>query len=240
MDVAEHRRPRDGRWLYQIADDHTIDLRVNTVPTLHGEDMTMRVLDRKTRLLKVESLGLLKREFFNLQKLVGSPAGLVLVTLHAPVAAGAIQSMLGMGVAPHFLASCLNGVIAQRLVQTLCRECRVAYPLDEVAVSFDDVRPFLETGEGESIYGAKGCPACKMLGYDGRSGLFEVLTVTPAIRQMILKSMPLQQIRRQAVADGMMEFRQTALLKVAQGVTSVEQVFQAVPSEYLFAEDAAT
>jgi type II secretory ATPase GspE/PulE/Tfp pilus assembly ATPase PilB-like protein len=158
---------------------------------------------------------------------------LVLATMHAPTAGGAVPALLNLGVHPHYLASSLLGAIAQRLVRTLCNECKISYELGESAPTFDEVRRFLEPGQGQTLYGPKGCPACRMEGFAGRTGVFEMLTVTPALRKLILDRPTQQDLRRQAAHDGLIEFRQAALLKVAQGVTSVEEVFRAVPTEFL-------
>src|SRR5207237_1310142 len=106
---------------------------------------------------------------------------LVLATLHAPVAAGAIQSMLSLGVHPHFLSSSLRGVIAQRLIRTLCPKCKTSFDLTDSVHTFDEVRPWLEPGQGQVLYGPVGCAACRMNGYAGRTGVFELLTVTRPI-----------------------------------------------------------
>ena len=81
------------------------------------------------------------------------------------------------------------------------------------------------------------CAACGMVGYDGRSGVFEVMTVDKAIRNMISEGRPTREIRDAAVANGMLQLRHSALLKVAQGVTSTEEVFRVIPSEYLLHDD---
>src|SRR5262249_14435137 len=103
---------------------------------------------------------------------------LVLATLHAPIAAGAIQSMLSLGVHPHFLSSSLRGVIAQRLLRTLCPECKMSFDLSMAPQTFADVQQWLEPGQGQALYGARGCPACHQTGYGARTGVFELLSVT--------------------------------------------------------------
>jgi type II secretory ATPase GspE/PulE/Tfp pilus assembly ATPase PilB-like protein len=327
MNVAEHRRPLDGRWIYQPEDGPKVDLRINTIPTLYGEDFTLRLLVRESRLLALDELGLLRRDYNNLFGLLNSPSGLLLVTgptgsgktttlyaclgylnngvrkintiedpieyaidgirqsqinlrlkvdfpdllrsvlrqapdvimvgeirdpvtaetavraansghlvlatLHAPVAAGAIQSMISHSVNPHFLSSSLRGVIAQRLVRTLCPACKVGIDLSMAPHTFDEVKHWLEPGEGYRLYAAKGCPQCYMTGYTGRTGVFELLTVSPDIRKLIFEKVPTQVIRQKAIAEGMIEFKQSALLKVARGQTSAEEVLRVVPTEYL-------
>jgi type II secretory ATPase GspE/PulE/Tfp pilus assembly ATPase PilB-like protein len=161
---------------------------------------------------------------------------LVLATLHAPVAAAAPESMLGLGVAPHFLASSLLGCISQRLLRTLCPNCRAPYSPGEPLPIFKEVERWLEPGQGQELFSAGACEFCLHTGYTGRTGVFEVLTVGKAIRRLILAQEPAQTLRRQATEEGLIEFRQAALLKVAQGETTVEEVFRAVPSEYLGVE----
>src|SRR5262249_27000283 len=140
---------------------------------------------------------------------------LVLSTLHAPVAAGAVQSMLSLGVHPHFLASSLRGVMAQRLVRTLCPTCRTGYNLGDTLETFAEVRHLLGPDEGKVLYGPKGCADCRMLGYSGRTGVFEVMTLSQDLRQMILARQPTPALRQKAIDEGMIEFRHSALLKVA-------------------------
>src|SRR5262249_18437247 len=98
--------------------------------------------------------------------------------LHAPVAAGAIQSMPSLGVHPHFLAGSLIGVVAQRLIRVLCKECKEAFDLSDAPHTFDEVRKWMEPGQGERLYNPKGCAACNMVGFTDRTGVFELLTVS--------------------------------------------------------------
>jgi general secretion pathway protein E len=327
MDITERRRPLDGRWIYQRASGPVLDLRINTIPTLYGEDLALRLLVRDAHLLALDNLGLLRKDHNQLLAMLNNPSGLILVTgptgsgktttlyaclsylnngerkintiedpieyslegirqsqvnprieldfpellrsvlrqapdvimigeirdpltaetavraansghlvlatLHAPVAAGAVQSMLSLGVHPHFLASSFLGAIAQRLVRCLCPACKQSFDLRDSPQTFDEVRSLLEPGEGQVLYGPKGCSECRQLGYARRSGVFEVLAVSREVRKMILARQPTQAIRHKATEEGMIEFRQAALLKVAQGQTSVEEVFRAIPPEFL-------
>ncbi len=142
---------------------------------------------------------------------------LVFATIHAPIAAGAVQSMRGLGVHPHFLSTCLRGIISQRLVRTLCPNCKTSFDLSFAPHTFDDVRPWLGPDEGKVLYAPKGCPACQMQGYAGRTGVFEVLRITRSLRDLIADGRTTREIRETAMAEKMLEFRQSALLKVAQG-----------------------
>src|SRR5947209_7112665 len=225
MEASERRRPLDGRWIHEPTNGRAVDLRINTIPTLHGEDLTLRFLERDSKLIGLEMLGMDAADQNRLRSLLNRPSGLILVTgptgsgktttlyaslaqlnngkrkittiedpiecemagirqsqvnlkhevdfpdllrsvlrqapdaimvgeirdpitaeiavraansghlvlatLHAPVAAGAIQSMLSLGVHPHFLASSLLGSIAQRLLRTLCPACRTAFEMGD-------------------------------------------------------------------------------------------------------------
>ena len=284
MDLAEQRRPLDGRWVrehdtFLFGDDDEdeddpddeddeeiwpelrtkrrrpsgtgagrIDLRVSTIPTLHGEDMAIRLLVGAPQVTVLDQLGMSPRERGELAAMLDIPGGLILVSgptgsgktttlyaclrhlnsgerkihtiedpieyaipglrqsqinlkadvgfpellrsvlrqapdviligeirdattaeiairaansghlvlasVHAPSAPGAVQSLLALGVSPHFLSSSLQGVIAQRLVRTLCPACKAAFDLDEPPRTFDEVRDWLEPHEGRSLHGA--------------------------------------------------------------------------------------
>jgi type II secretory ATPase GspE/PulE/Tfp pilus assembly ATPase PilB-like protein len=157
----------------------------------------------------------------------------VLATLHAPIAAAAIQSMYSFGAHPHQLASSLLGCVAQRLVRTLDPKTRVAYDIGVVPGLFEEVKPWLLPGEGDKIYGPSTSAASAIDGYSGRTGVFEVMPITGEIRRLIMEKQPTLVLRNQAMKDGLIEMRQGALLKVARGETSVEEVFRAIPAEYL-------
>ena len=162
---------------------------------------------------------------------------LVLATLHAPVASAAVQSMLALGSHPFFLSSCLLGVIAQRLIRTLCPECRMEFDMTGAPQTFAPVRDMLESDEGHAIYGAGSCDQCHNIGYSGRTGLFEILTLNNQIRRLLADARPTEEIEQAAIRNGMVEFRRGALLKVAKGVTSTEELLRSVPAEYLGVED---
>jgi type II secretory ATPase GspE/PulE/Tfp pilus assembly ATPase PilB-like protein len=162
---------------------------------------------------------------------------LVLSTLHAPVSAAAAQSMLALGAPPYFLSSCLLGIVAQRLVRTLCLKCRQQYDLDEAPGTFDEIQDLLEPGEGRALYGPGGCDACQHTGYARRTGLFEIMTLNREIRRLIADHSSAEQIAEAASRNGMLPFRRGALLKVAKGLTSTEEILQTVPAEFLGIED---
>jgi type II secretory ATPase GspE/PulE/Tfp pilus assembly ATPase PilB-like protein len=158
---------------------------------------------------------------------------LVLATLHSPVAAGAIQSLRALGANPFFVSSCLLGIVAQRLVRVFCTKCRVALDIRDSPDTFKDIRSLLEPGLGDFIYGHGGCDACRRQGYDGRTGIFELMTFNRTLRDMILQNRSVEEIQEEAIRHGMVEFRRAAMLKVAQGFTSTEEVLRELPAEYL-------
>jgi type II secretory ATPase GspE/PulE/Tfp pilus assembly ATPase PilB-like protein len=359
MDLAEQRRPLDGRWIREgndglraspASDDADeddeegdeddgssipfsnpgvgqIDLRVSTIPTLHGEDMAVRLLVGTPRLVALEQLGMSRHELNELTAMLDTPSGLVLVSgptgsgktttlyaclrylnngerkihtiedpieysvpglrqsqinlkadvgfpellrsvlrqspdviligeirdaitaeiairaansghlvlasVHAPSALGTVQSLLSLGASAHFLSSSLKGVIAQRLIRTLCQGCRMPFDLDSSVHLFDEVRHWLEPGEGRALHGARGCPACLQTGYSGRIGVFEVLRISRELRRMIAKSRPTGELREAALRAGLLDLRRAALLCVARGLSNAEEVLRAIPPEDL-------
>jgi type II secretory ATPase GspE/PulE/Tfp pilus assembly ATPase PilB-like protein len=330
MDLSTSFRPQDGRWVHELLGGRKLDLRLNTIPTLYGEDLAIRLLERNMELLELENLGLLHRDVGQVRQFLRNPGGLLLVTgpsgsgktttlyaclhhlndgtrkintiedpveyamdgvrqsainpkihldfpemlrsvlrqapdvimvgeirdpitaetavraansghlvlatLHAPIASAAIDAMFALGVHPHFLATCLLGILTQRLLRTLCPQCRQSYDISESPQTFEEVRPWLEPGQGDHIYAAPGCDTCHMEGYGGRTGVFEVLGVSKPIRRMIAENRSAREIRDKAVEEGMIDMRRSALLKVAGGITSTEEVMRAIPSEHLLPE----
>lgn len=331
MDISEKRRPLDGRWIFHPEGGEAVDMRINSVPTIHGEDIALRLLSRKNQLFDINRLGMTPGQIGELVNMIEGPSGLILVsgptgsgktatlyscllrlndgrrkintiedpvehmieglrqsqvhpaidlgfaellrsvlrqspdiimigeirdaetaqtavraansgqlvlaTIHAPTAAGAVQSMRSLGVHPHFLATALRGVLAQRLVRTLCPHCRLPIDVSSAPHIFDDVRKWLSDDEGRTLFASRGCGTCNMVGYSGRSGVFEVLPVTKEIRNLISEGHPTSLIRDTAIRSGMLEFKQSALLKVARGETSTEEVFRVIPTEHLMVDD---
>lgn len=319
----ERRKPQDGRWVRRRKAGQAVDLRINTMPTLHGESMAIRVLVRDSHLLSLEALGMAAPQLGLLRNWLQSPSGLILVTgptgsgktttlyaclsqlndgrrkihtiedpieyaidgllqsqvddlngpdfrqllravlrqspdvlmvgelrdmaaaetavraansgqlvfatLHAPVAVGAIQSMLGMGIHPHFLCNSLLGVIGQRLVRTLAPETKVPLDLSTAPRTFDEVRPWLEAGQGEVVYAAAE-DGTDREGYRGRCGIYEMLNMSPALREMVFAGRSSSDLVRKAVDEGMLDFRRASLIKVAQGDTSFDEILRVVPA----------
>ncbi|HVS71841.1 MAG TPA: GspE/PulE family protein [Phycisphaerae bacterium] len=162
---------------------------------------------------------------------------MVLATIHATAAAGAVQSMRALGVHSHFLATALRAVVAQRLVRTLCPKCRTAFDLADAPHTFDEISHLLSARDGKVLWAPRGCEACLMSGYAGRTGVFELMPVSRTLRNLIAENHTTREIRQRALAEKMIEFRHAALMKVALGETSTEEVFRAIPTEHLIADD---
>ncbi|MBM4090744.1 MAG: type II/IV secretion system protein [Planctomycetes bacterium] len=169
--------------------------------------------------------------------LAANSGHLVFATLHAPTAAAAPASMMALGANPHFLAASLLGVLSQRLVRRLCPHCRQAFDVSESVHTFEDIRRWLEPGEGTRIYGAAGCERCHHEGYSGRTGVAEVLRVSRSIREMIDSRRTADEIRQAATEQGMLDLRRSALLSVARGITSTEEVIRRISAEHLMPSD---
>jgi type II secretory ATPase GspE/PulE/Tfp pilus assembly ATPase PilB-like protein len=326
MDLTSTRRPLDGRWIYTADEDHIVDLRINSIPTVYGEDLAIRLSSRNSQRFDLEYLGLSPEQLQQLQSMLLSPGGLLLFTgptgsgktatlyaclsalndtqrkintiedpiefvvdgirqsqvnlqidlgfsellrgvlrqspdvimigeirdaetaqiavhaansghlvlasIHAGSSPSAIQSMRAFGVPAAFLASSLRGVLSQRLLRTLCPSCKISFDLPDDQ-TFADIKPFLREGEGQKLHASRGCNECHGSGYAGRTGIFELMPVTPALRQLVSDGATTADIRDAALDQGMVEFRQSALLKVARGLTTTEEVFRVIPAESL-------
>ncbi len=158
---------------------------------------------------------------------------LVFATVHAAAAPNAPHTLRALGVLPQLLATAMRGVIAQRLVRTLCPKCRIPIDLSEAPHMFDDVRWALKDDEGKELYASRGCDDCAGAGFVGRTGVFEIMPVTVSLRHLIGENVSARDLRAKAVGEGMLDFRQAALLKLARGQTSTDEVFRLLPPEQL-------
>ena len=326
MDVSDHRRPHDGRWIFEAGEGRTVDLRINIMPTLHGDDMAVRLLDRNTDLLSLERLGMTPRQLDTYRPLLANPGGMILFTgptgsgktvtlyaslghlnngkrkihtiedpveyaidglrqsqvspgielgpnelmrgvlrqapdvvmvgeirdndiahtaawasnagvmvlstIHAPGAAGAVQSLRAYGIPAPFVASSLRAAVSQRLVRTLCPQCQEMSEQDhspETQRMMDEIRAFMPKGHIAGRYTARGCDACHGTGYAGCTAVYEIMPVSDGIRDLIIEGCSTREIHAKAMQEGMLTLRQAALLKVAQGRTTMEEVRRAVP-----------
>jgi len=154
---------------------------------------------------------------------------LVFSTLHTNDAPSAITRLMELGIPAYLINATVLGVLAQRLVRTLCKQCRQRdekssrEDLDEV------VKPWKISG-GYRPYRPVGCVDCRMTGFLGRMGLYELLTVSEAFKHLVTQAPSIDALRRQAVADGMRPLRLAGALRVAEGLTTVEEILSATPA----------
>ena len=316
MNIAERFVPQDGHIAFN-APTGRIDIRVATVPTVFGECVAMRILDRATALIEMERLGFNEACLKQLSYLLRRPHGIILVTgptgsgktttlyaalnkiytpekkiitiedpveyqldginqipvnrkrgltfanglraivrqdpdiimvgeirdretadiamrsaltghlvfstLHTNDAAGAMTRLLDMGVEPYLLASSLEGVLAQRLVRKICPQCRVEHQPDDAILQ----RIGHRAGNGNSgaFFRGEGCKNCRQSGYMGRTGIFELLRMTPDVRQAVARRATADEIASLAPADHQ-PMREDGYRKAAEGVTTLEEVLR--------------
>ena len=313
LDISERRMPQDGR-IGLTVDSAQIDIRVVTLPTVHGESVVMRILDRSNALIEIPRLGLDAYALGRLEAatrsahgsvLVTGPTGsgksttlyavlnslntldknivtiedpveyqlegitqvavnnrtgltfavglrsmmradpdiimvgeirdretaqisieaaltghLVLSTLHTNDAPGSITRLVEMGIEPFLVASSVRCVVAQRLARVLCTSCKRPVRLEANALE----RSGFPIGHDVDAYEAVGCTRCGGGGYRGRIGVYEIMPMSDAIRELTLQSASADRITTTALAEGMRPLRHDAFEKVRQGVTSIEEV----------------
>ncbi len=171
---------------------------------------------------------------------------LVLSTLHTNSASGAIPRLLDMGIENFLLASTLNAVLAQRLVRKICGECKEKYePPEQVVTEIKKVIDGIEHSQilmskdksiidsvkkGKSdkmvVYRGKGCDKCSNTGYKGRTGIFEVLEITPDVQKLTLDNRSSDEIHKIGVSEGMLTLVQDGYLKALEGITTIEEVLR--------------
>jgi len=154
---------------------------------------------------------------------------LVFSTLHTNDAPSAITRLLELGIAPYLINATLLGVLAQRLVRTLCLQCRVTDVVTPVTALTRDLGPLALEG-GCRLYQAVGCVDCRMTGFQGRTGLYELLVVTEPLRALIRPEPDTDALRQQAARDGMRPLRLAGAQRVAMGQTVLEEVLAATPA----------
>jgi general secretion pathway protein E len=145
---------------------------------------------------------------------------LVLCTLHTNDAPSALTRLVDMGVEPYLLSSSVLGVVAQRLVRTICPHCREAYEPQEM----ERAELGLDAGP---LYRGKGCAHCFETGYKGRHGIYELMAMGPALRHQLLKSADAQELKKTALASGMTSLRQEGGYLAQQGLTTTAEVLRA-------------
>jgi type II secretory ATPase GspE/PulE/Tfp pilus assembly ATPase PilB-like protein len=148
---------------------------------------------------------------------------LVFSTLHTNDAPGAITRLIEMGIEPFLVASSIEGVLAQRLVRKICPRCKEPYRPSEAVWEYLVQQGFVEAGE-PILWRGRGCNECRFTGYSGRTGIFELLVMDDDLRDLVLRKASSHEIRQAAMEKGMRTLYQDGMLKVALGITTVEEV----------------
>jgi general secretion pathway protein E len=149
----------------------------------------------------------------------------VLSTLHTNDAPSAVMRLLELGVPYYLLEATLIGIMAQRLVRTLCPNCK-APDGDMNDDVWQSIGGAWNMPKPATIYRPVGCAQCRQTGFRGRTGLYELLTITESFARLVKDETDLSALRRQSVADGMKPLRIAGALKIAEGVTTVEEVLK--------------
>ena len=146
---------------------------------------------------------------------------MVLSTLHTNDAPSTITRLLNMGIEPFLIIGALNVIVAQRLCRRICVNCRTEMKIDPEALVKCGFAP--ASAQKLKVYHGKGCEVCGGTGYKGRVAIYEVMDVNAKIKDLILKNASADEMKAQAIKDGMKSLRMCALTKVAQGLTTVEE-----------------
>src|SRR5438093_10576564 len=321
LDISEKRLPQDGRIMIKMMHNgkkKQLDFRVSVLPTLHGEKIVMRLLDKENLRLDMTKLGIEPESLSKLQKAIFKPYGMVLVTgptgsgktntlyssisqlnkpdtnivtaedpvefqlpginqvqmkeqiglnfaaalrsflrqdpniilvgeirdfetaeiaikaaltghlvlstLHTNDAPSTISRLMNMGIEPFLVATSVHCIVAQRLTRRICAECRTE---EEVAPQvLIDAGFTPEEVRTVKVFKGAGCPACGNKGYKGRLGLYELLEITDEIRELILVGASALEIKKKAIEQGMIALRRSGLIKVMNGLTTLEEVFR--------------
>jgi len=321
MDVAEKRRPQDGRIKTRSQGGREVELRISSMPTAFGEKIVMRIFDPDIVVKEFRQLGFAPDEEKLWREMVERPHGIVLVTgptgsgktttlystlkhlatpdlnvctvedpiemvspefnqmqvqpaidldfaagvrtllrqdpdiimvgeirdletaqmavqasltghlvlstLHTNDAPSAMTRLLDLGVPNYLIQSTLTGVVAQRLVRTLCPHCKAEQPVDETA--WAALTHGWKLSPPERVFAPKGCLECRKTGFLGRTGLYEMLRVTPKLRALIEPQMDLTKLTSAALATGMRPLRLSAAAQVARGITTIAEVSTVLP-----------
>ena len=321
LDISEKRLPQDGRIMLKMAKDgkkKELDYRVSCLPTLFGEKIVLRLLDKENLRLDMTKLGFEPESLVKFEKAILKPYGMVLVTgptgsgktntlyssvarlnqpdtnimtaedpvefqlpginqvqmkeqiglnfaaalrsflrqypniilvgeirdfetaeiavkaaltghlvlstLHTNDAPSTISRLMNMGIEPFLVATAVHLICAQRLVRRICSECKEEVKLPPEALI--DVGYTPEESKTVKVYKGKGCERCNGTGYKGRAGLYEVMEITDELRELILVGASGLELKKKAIEGGMFSLRRSGLIKIAAGVTTIEEVIR--------------
>src|ERR1041384_2334404 len=319
LDISEKRLPQDGRIKIRVKVDsrsRELDFRVSTLPTLFGEKVVLRLLDKQNLMLDMTKLGFEPESLMKFQRNIAKPYGMVLVTgptgsgktntpysalqslntvdtnimtaedpvefnllginqvqmkeqiglnfaaalrsflrqdpniilvgeirdfetaeiaikaaltghlvlstLHTNDAPSTISRLMNMGIEPFLVATSVNLIQAQRLIRRVCSECKEVVhtpPEALVEIGFN-----AEESKTLKLYKGRGCTKCNNTGDKGRVGLYEVMEITDDIRELILIGASALELRKRAIENGMLTLRQSGLMKIRNGITTIEEV----------------
>jgi len=149
---------------------------------------------------------------------------LVFSTLHTNNSATAITRLRDMGIESFLIASSINAILAQRLVRIICPHCKEEYEPDQEELA--KLALSSEVTEGTKLFRGRGCVKCLHTGYKGRCGIYELLMMTKDMKRLVLKTADANQIKQLAIENGMITLRQDGLMKVLQGITTIEEVLR--------------
>jgi len=315
LDIAETRLPQDGRIELNVG-GNPIDLRVSTLPTMYGESVVLRILDRTNLALDLEKLGFRPDELGAFRELVAKPNGIILVTgptgsgktttlysvlmeansvdvkiittedpveydlegvvqvqvqeeigltfadclrsilrqdpdkilvgeirdietaqiavesaltghivystMHTNDAPSSVTRILDLGLEPFLIAATLEGVIAQRLARRTCVQCKTPY--DPTEQELYELELTVTETQGREFFFGKGCKACNGTGYRGRVALFEMMLVNDRLRDLIMNAASTAELRAVAREDGMRTLRDSGLLHIYDGISTIEEI----------------
>jgi type IV pilus assembly protein PilB len=321
LDISEKRLPQDGRIMIKMMKDRKkkqLDFRVSVLPTLHGEKIVMRLLDKENLRLDMTKLGFEAESLAKFQRAIFKPYGMVLVTgptgsgktntlysaisqlnkpdtniltaedpvefqlpginqvqmkeqiglnfaaalrsflrqdpniilvgeirdfetaeiaikaaltghmvlstLHTNDAPSTISRLMNMGIEPFLVATSVHLICAQRLARCICLDCRVQEDVSPQLLIDAGYTP--EEAKTVKAYKGQGCSTCGNKGYKGRVGLYEVLEITDELRELILVGASALELRKKGIEQGMFSLRRSGLIKVAAGMTTLEEVFR--------------
>lgn len=322
LDIAERRLPQDGR-ISLTVQGNPVDLRVSILPTMFGESVVLRVLDRSQLSLDLEKLGLRQHDLTMVHQLINKPNGIVIVTgptgsgktttlysalselndigtkiittedpveydidgivqvqiksdigltfarclrsilrqdpdvvmvgeirdletaeiaaqasltghlvfttLHTNDAPSSIARLLDLGVEPFLVTATLEGIIAQRLVRTICQNCRTEFEPNENQLASLSLTE--EEIKGKKFYYGRGCSKCNNTGYRGRIGIYEIMVFNDEIRDLIMSNTSTNILRSAAQKAGMHLLRKNGLAAIYDGVTTIDEVVKETISE---------
>jgi type IV pilus assembly protein PilB len=324
LDIAERRLTQDGRIKLKMGGGKELDIRVSVLPTLFGEKIVMRLLDKSNLQLDMSKLGFDPKTLKDFQEAIHKPYGMVLITgptgsgksttlysaltelnkldvnistaedpveynimginqvqvrddisltfasclrsflrqdpdiimvgevrdletaqiavkaaltghlvlstLHTNDAPSTVDRLINMGVEPFLLTSSINLIAAQRLVRKICSNCKAPVEVSPEALINIGIDP-VEVSGGFPTFRGKGCPNCNQTGYKGRVAIYEIMVMHESLKESVLRGASLADLKRDAVKQGMSTLRMSAIQKVREGLTTIEETVRVTDTD---------